>query len=78
MFIYVKGRGKLNVSVLLCVYHVIFPGGQHLVIGGAYTEDDTSPAENASGGTTSGLGLITASLVVPRVKNLCAMQETCI
>ena len=72
----VKGRGKLNVSVLFHVYHVIFPGGQQLVIDGAYIEDDTSPRENASGGTASGLGLITAPLVALRVKNLSAMQET--
>ena len=47
-----------------------------MVIDGAYIEDDTSPRENASGGTASGLGLITAPLVALRVKNLSAMQET--
>ena len=49
-----------------------------MVIGGAYIEGDTSPRENASGGTASGLGLITASLVALRVKKLPAVQETCI
>ena len=72
----VKGRGKLTVSVLLHVYHGVFLGGRQLVIGGAYKEDDTSPRKNASGGTASGLGLITASLVALRVKKLPAVQET--